>query len=105
MKQNCPGENRFGTWLTDSGATSCMTPYRKDLFDFDDTIVSINVTIADDKKVRVLGKGTVKLTRMDGKHIRMLDVMYVPGLDRLLSVRKLAERVLRVEFQQFPCVI
>lgn len=31
---------------------------------------------------------------------------YIPGLDRrLLSVGKLAERVLRVDFQQFSCVI
>lgn len=49
-----------------------MTPYREDLFDFDDTILGINVTIAE---LRVLGNGTVKLTSMDGKHIRMLDVM------------------------------
>lgn len=83
-----------------------MTLYREDLFDFDGTILGINVTIADGKKLRVLGKGTVKLSGMDGKHIQMLDAMYVLGLDRrLLSVGKLAERGLRVEFQQFSCVI
>lgn len=62
-----------------------MTPYREDLFDFDDTILSINMIIADGKKRRVLGKGTVKLTRTSSKHIRMLDVINIPGLDRRLE--------------------
>lgn len=84
MKRNCPGEsngidddavstvggNRFNKWLNDSGATSHITPYREDLFDLENTILGINVTIADGKKLRVLGKGTVELTEMDGKHIR-----------------------------------
>lgn len=121
MKRNCPGEsngidedavfaigkNRFDEWLIDSGATSHMTPYREDLFGSDDTILGINVTIANGNKLRVLGKGIVKLAGMDGKHIRTLDIMYVTGLDRrLLSVGNLVERGLRVEFQHdFMCYL
>ena len=54
----------------------------------------------------VKGAGTVKLTGLDGKDIRMVEVLYIPGLDRrLLSVGKLAERGMSVEFSRSSCVI
>ncbi|POM67185.1 Integrase catalytic core protein [Phytophthora palmivora] len=87
------GEGRLSGWLIDSGATSHMTPFREDLFDLEGTVSSIEVTIADGKKLRVAGQGTVRLTSLNGKHIKMMEVLYIPGLDRrLLSVGKLAER-------------
>ncbi|KAG2956426.1 hypothetical protein PC120_g28711 [Phytophthora cactorum] len=43
---------------------------------------------------------------IDGKRIKMVEVLHIPGLDRrLLSVGKLAERGMSVEFQQNSCVI
>ncbi|OWZ20060.1 polyprotein [Phytophthora megakarya] len=82
------GEERLIGWLIDSGATSHMTPFREDLFAFEGMASSI------------------ELTGVNGKSIKMLEVLYIPGLDRrLLSVGKLAERGLTVEFQRSSCTI
>lgn len=120
MKRDCPvkrgntsddavfavGEDHLAGWLIDSGATSHMTPHREDLFDFQGIVSSIEVTIANGKKLHVAGKGTVKLSGTDGRRIKMMEVLYIPGLDRrLLSVGKLAENGLTVEFQRSTCVI
>lgn len=120
MKRDCPnqrgdsgndavfavGEERLSGWLIDSGATSHMTPYRSDLFDYKTLNADVEVTIADGKKLRVHGKGTVRLTSLDDRNIKMMDVLYIPGLDRrILSVGRLAERGLRVEFKHSSCVI
>ncbi|GMF45585.1 unnamed protein product [Phytophthora fragariaefolia] len=83
-----------------------MTPHRGDLFNFECIDAGMEVTIADGKKLRVAGTGTVKLTGLDGKRIHMVEVLYIPGLDcRLLSVGKLADRGMGVEFQRTSCVI
>ena len=64
------------------------------------------VSIADGKRLHVAGVGTVKLKGLDGLRIKMIEVLHIPGLDRrLLSVGKLAERGMRVEFQRSSCVI
>ncbi|RMX68181.1 hypothetical protein DD238_008183 [Peronospora effusa] len=115
MKRDCPdfkgpgkneedavfaaGESRSSGWLIDSAA-----PRR--LVRLQNLVTCIEVTIADGKKIRVVGTGSVRLTGIDGKRIRMLDVLHIPGLDRrLLSVGKLAERGLNVEFERTSCII
>ncbi|OWZ03230.1 Integrase, catalytic core protein [Phytophthora megakarya] len=93
-------------WLIDTGATAHMTPHRADLFEYEALDTGIEVTIADGKKLRVVGRGTVRLTGLDSVRIMMKEVLYIPGLDRrLLSVGKLAGRGLHVEFQRSSCVI
>ena len=83
-----------------------MAPHRKDLFEYKSLETNVEVTIADGKKLIVKGAGTVKLTGLDGKGIRMVEVLYIPGLDRrLLSVGKLAERGMNVDFSRSYCVI
>ncbi|OWY92417.1 Integrase, catalytic core protein, partial [Phytophthora megakarya] len=85
-------------WLIDSGATAHITPHRADLFEYEALGTGIEVTTADDKKLRVVGRGTVRLTGLDSVRIMMKEVLYIPGLDRrLLSVGKLAGRGLHVE--------
>ncbi|KAE9327341.1 hypothetical protein PR003_g16033, partial [Phytophthora rubi] len=120
MKRDCPapnagndndavfavGKSRSAGWLIDSGATVHMTPHRNDLFEYKDLDSNIEVTIADGKKIRVVGTGSVRLTGIDGKRIKMIDVLYIPGLDRqLLSVSRLADRGVSVEFQKKSCTI
>ncbi|KAG6595749.1 Integrase, catalytic core protein [Phytophthora cinnamomi] len=121
MKRDCPeqvngdtnedsgfavGEDRSAGWLIDSGATAHMTPHHDDLSDYADMSADMFVTIADGKKIRVAGTGSVGLTGIDGKRIRIVEVLHIPGLDRrLLSVGKLAERGMSVEFQRKSCVI
>ncbi|KAG2957385.1 hypothetical protein PC119_g27347 [Phytophthora cactorum] len=120
MKRDCPssnlsndeeavfavGKGRSAGWLIDSGATAHMTPHRNDLFEYEDLEENIEVTIADGKKIRVVGTGSVRLMGIDGKRIKMVEVLHIPGLDRrLLSVGKLAECGMSVELQQNSCVI
>ncbi|CEG40154.1 polyprotein [Plasmopara halstedii] len=95
-KRNCPaskrsdsddtvfadGERKSSRWLVDSGATSHMTPHRKGLSDYKCLEASIEVTIAEGKISLVREADTVKLTGLDGKGIRMVDVLHIPGLGR-----------------------
>ena len=76
------------------------------MFEYKGLETSIEVTIADGKKLLVKGSGSVKLTGLKGKSIRMVEVLSIPGLDkRQLSVGKLAERGMSVEFSRSSCVI
>ena len=48
----------------------------------------------------------MRLTGIDGMRIKMVDVLYIPELDRqLLSVIRLAERSMSVKFQKKSCNI
>ncbi|KAE9332807.1 hypothetical protein PR003_g14330, partial [Phytophthora rubi] len=120
MKRDCPernaggdddavfavGTERLNGWLIDSGATAHMTPHRSDLLEYEALDTTMEVTIADGKKLTVAGRGTVRLLGLDQNRIKMVDVLHIPGHDRrLLSVGKLAERGLNVEFQRSSCVI
>ena len=83
-----------------------MTPHENDLFNYEVLDDGPEVTIADGKKLQVSGKGTVKLTVLDGLRIKMVEVLHIPGLDRrLLLVGKLAEHGLMVEFRSSSCII
>nr|CCA24887.1 putative polyprotein [Albugo laibachii Nc14] len=100
------GEKRLNGWLIDSGATSHMTPHRSDVFDYEIVNTDVEVTIADGKTLRVHGNGTLKLTGLNNRRTKMIDVLYIPGLDRrLLSVGKVSERDLTVELHRSSCVI
>ena len=86
MERNCPAGKQFGSddvvfavseerssgWLIYSGATSHMTPHKKDLLEYKGLETNVEVTIADGKKLIVKGFGTVKLTGLDEKGIRMV---------------------------------
>ncbi|OWZ24417.1 Integrase, catalytic core protein [Phytophthora megakarya] len=80
------GEDRSAGWLIDSGATAHMTPHRDDLYEYSAMSAEMNVTIADGKKIRVAGTGSVRLKGIDGKYIRMVEVLHIPGLDRRCSM-------------------
>uniref|UniRef100_A0AAV1TCW5 CCHC-type domain-containing protein n=1 Tax=Peronospora matthiolae TaxID=2874970 RepID=A0AAV1TCW5_9STRA len=100
------GELRYEEWLIDSGATSHMTPHRSELFEYKELNTGQQVSIADDKKLQVVGVGTVKLKGLEGRRTMKVEVMHIPGLDkRLLSVGKLAGRGMRVEFRSSSSII
>ncbi|GMF50845.1 unnamed protein product [Phytophthora fragariaefolia] len=82
-----------------------MTAHRSDLLEYEAMDSGMAVTIADGMKLTVVGRGTVRLLGLDQKRIKMVDVLHIPDLDRqLLSVGKLAERGLNIEFQRSSCV-
>ncbi|GMF43101.1 unnamed protein product [Phytophthora fragariaefolia] len=83
-----------------------MTPHRNDLFEYKDLESKVEVTIADGKKIRMMGTGSVRLTGIDGWRIKMIVVLSIPELDRhLQSVSRLAERGMSLEFQKKSCTI
>ncbi|OWY97152.1 Rve-domain-containing hypothetical protein [Phytophthora megakarya] len=57
--------------MLDSGATVHMMPHRHDLFEYSAMSKDMYVTIADGKKIRVAETGSVRLTGINGKSIRM----------------------------------
>ncbi|ETP08782.1 hypothetical protein F441_15296 [Phytophthora nicotianae CJ01A1] len=88
MKRDCPdgthgdinensvfavGKNRSAGSLIESGATAHMTPYRNDIYEYQDVSVGMYVTVAEGKKIKVTGTGSVRLTGLDGKRIKMVD--------------------------------
>ncbi|CEG46142.1 FOG: Transposon-encoded proteins with TYA, reverse transcriptase, integrase domains in various combinations [Plasmopara halstedii] len=100
------GEEKSSGWLVDSGATFHMTPQRKDLFDNKGLGTSIEAAITDEKNLLIKGAGTVKLTGLDGKGIRMVQALHIPGIDRrLLSGGKLAEIGMSADSSRSSCVI
>lgn len=76
------GEYSTG-WLIDNGTTSHMTPHRHDLFYYEGIASSIDMT-ADDKKLRVAGTRTARLTTQDGRRTKIVGALHIPGLDRSL---------------------
>ncbi|OWZ16270.1 Integrase, catalytic core protein [Phytophthora megakarya] len=92
------GEGWSSGWLIDSGETSHMTSHREDLFDDTENSTAIEATIADGKELHMAGTGSVCRTDIDGKRIRTLDRHHI-------SVGKLAERGIHVEFQLNSCSI
>ncbi|KAE9084569.1 hypothetical protein PF010_g20777 [Phytophthora fragariae] len=79
MKRGCPvrmaegdddavfavGTERLDGWLIDSGATAHMTPHRSDLLEYEALETTMEVTIADGKKLTVACRGTVRLLGLD----------------------------------------
>uniref|UniRef100_A0AAV1T0F9 Retrovirus-related Pol polyprotein from transposon TNT 1-94-like beta-barrel domain-containing protein n=1 Tax=Peronospora matthiolae TaxID=2874970 RepID=A0AAV1T0F9_9STRA len=57
-------------WLIYCGASSHKTPHRSDLFDYETLNDGVKMTIANGKKLRVRGRGTVKLTGLDERRSR-----------------------------------
>ncbi|KAG6611012.1 Integrase, catalytic core protein [Phytophthora cinnamomi] len=103
FKGKCFNCDKFGHLKRDSpeqvnGDTNEDSVFAVDLFEYTDMSADMFVTVADAKKIRVAGTGSVVLTGIDGKWVRMEGVLHIPGLDRrLLSVGKLAERGMSVE--------
>ena len=61
---------------------------------------------ADGRKIRGVGTVSVRFTGIYGRRIKMVDVQYIPVLDhQLLSVSRLGERGMSVEFQKSSCTI
>ena len=85
------------SWILDSGATShvcCDASYFSKL----NTAYDRVITLADERKMKASGIGVVKL-QVDGDHITLYDVLYVPELEvNYLSVSRATSKSFRVVF-------
>lgn len=96
-------------WVIDSGASAHMTNDRsffKSLREFDGGLI----TLADGKKTAIRGEGTGVLFGIDGQgKVKQIDfgcVKFVPGLSTsLISVGKLVEKKLKVQFDEDGCQV
>jgi hypothetical protein len=85
------GLGDFALWLLDSGATSHFTPIFDDLIEPEQLESPIYIRVADGSRLRATHIGTVELNfrSEEGSSVvlRMLRVLYVPGLQtRLFSI-------------------
>jgi hypothetical protein len=77
-----------------------MTRLREHFSDLRDTEVRIEISLGDERVVRVAGVGTVAFQRDGMPPISFTDVLYVPGMKKnLISVSTLQDRGLEVTFR------
>jgi hypothetical protein len=77
-----------------------MTSFREYFYDLRDIEVRIEISLADDRVVRVVGVGTVTFQRDGMPPISFTDVLYVLGMKKnLISVSTLQDRGLEVTFR------
>jgi hypothetical protein len=87
-------------WYIDSGVSSHMTGLREHFYDLKDTEVRIEISLGDDRVVRVAGIGIVTFRRDSLPPISFMDVLYVPGMKKnLILVSTLQDRGLEVTFR------
>jgi transposase InsO family protein len=87
-------------WYIDSGASSHMIGLREHFSDLRDIEVRIEISLGDDRVVRVAGVGIVAFQRDGMPPISFTDVLYVPGMKKnLISVYTLEDKGLEVTFR------
>lgn len=119
LKKNCPqrrgredevmfmaNQAECDGWLLDSGASSHMSYCKQDFQTYNVLSEPIQVTIADGATMAAIGIGNIKIRTESGREVTVTETLHIPSLDRrLLSVSKLTERGLNVQFQAKQCVI
>lgn len=78
-------KKHWDSWIVDSGATQHMCKDKSKFINF--KTYSTSITIANNTRMRVAGKGDILITPRRGKAFTLLNVLYVPQLaSNLLSV-------------------
>jgi hypothetical protein len=93
--------NQEPIWIVDSGCSRHMTYARWKFEDYKELDEPIDVTTASGAIIQAIGQGTVRLqTLVQGqiRPVRLLDVLYVPGLaGSLISVLQLQNKGLTIQ--------
>lgn len=120
MKRDCPelqqqrqsevmfmaGGSGCNGWLVDSGASSHMSPNKSDFSNYQALENPVEVTIADGATVKAVAVGEIVIEYSNELKVRVTDVYHIPDLDRrLISVAKLTQRGLVVQFGPSHCSI
>lgn len=97
-------DDRKNRWFFDSGCSNHMSGDLSKFSQLDDKYQH-SVKLGNNYKMKIHGKGRVKLCVNGIKHI-LTDVFYVPGLtNNLLSVGQLQERGIGVLMQSGKCKV
>lgn len=98
-------ENKKDVWYLDSGCSNHMTG-DKELFISLDNNVKSDVTLGNDNKVSVEGKGSISVLTNNGEKKYISDVFYVPGLKHnLMSIGQMVGKGYIVDFKKNICTI
>ncbi|KAC9138561.1 hypothetical protein E3N88_46304 [Mikania micrantha] len=97
--------NKAHLWFLDSGCSNHMTGAKESFTNLDSSF-KLEVNLGDKKKLKVEGKGTVKIM-MNGDRYKLLDdVYYAPKLEyNLLSVGQLMRKGYSLTFDDGECII
>ena len=92
------------TWLVDIGASKHMTGYKDYLQTLVEKESHQKVKLGDDYQYPIKGVGEASYRLEFGKHLKMKDVLYVPGLKKyILSISGLEKKGFRVVFVDGQC--
>lgn len=95
-------------WILDSGATCHIVGNKENFIEFDQEYRE-KVCTANGEEMMAIGKGTVQINFLNESNersiVKMADVLYIPGIGNLISVRRLAEKGLKINFFDQQCEI
>ncbi|KAJ0452174.1 putative RNA-directed DNA polymerase [Helianthus annuus] len=98
-------EHSSRLWFLDSGCSNHMTGVKESFTNLDESF-AVDVNLGDKKKLRVVGKGTVRINMANGSFRLLEDVYYIPRLEyNLLSVGQLMKKGYSIIFNDGKCVI
>ena len=87
-------------WLIDSGASLHFTPKREWFCKYE-KYNGGDVFLGNDRKVRIIGRGKVKLNLQGGRGRTLPSVLHIPALARnLISVSKLGDASVKIVFEK-----
>ena len=99
-------EDESDIWFMDSGASSHMSGKKQWFRNFKESNSGVKVYLGDNSGYEIKGHGDVLVTLPDGKIRNISDVWYVPGIKKnLISVSKITDQDLKVEFFKSYCII
>jgi len=91
------------SWLIDLSASFHFTPPREWFYKYD-KYDGGDVFLGDDRKVRIIGRGKVKLKLQGGRVRTLLGVLHIPALAiNLISVSKLDDAAVKTMFEKDTC--
>lgn len=96
-------------WILDSGATCHVSCDRSDFIELNENHKE-SIKVANGDEVTAVGKGKISLCMINDKgelsRVVMHDVLFVPSIKtKLVSVKRLAEKGLRIKFSEKTCEI
>ena len=99
-------EDELDIWFMDSGASSHMSGKKKWFRNFKESNSGVKVYLGDNSGYEIKGHGDVLVTLPDGNIRNISDVWYVLGIKKnLISVSKITDQDLKVEFFKSHCII
>eukprot|EP00253_Pinus_taeda_P032243 PITA_32243 len=89
----------FDVWYIHSGASRHMTGAREFFSELAERAIDIEIVLGDDRTIRVVGVGTMTFERESLPPLKIMDVLYVPGMKKnLISVSAMEEKGFDVTF-------